>query len=147
MPTISQIAQLAKENREAINKILSESLELNEIDDVIGLNSDDLILVFDSSGQITGKSTIQNMFNLLNIRDNTIEIAGYLWDFYKNPTNSNPSIEVYDVIKNGYISGGILIQYAMYNNTLNNGDINNIGTLANNFKDGNYKNVRYTKLY
>lgn len=57
------------------------------------------------------------------------------------------TVEVNDVVTNGYFEDdNALIQYAIYKNTLGDNDINNFGTLANNYTDGNYSSVKPVKF-
>ena len=146
MATLSEVNRIAKENREAINTIISNSKTINQVVNATGITTDDYILIYDNAGNLTGKGTIQQVFDLLNLRDNSILIASTTFNFYKKPGNTLNTMQLGDIIKDGYVNGNVMIHYARYTNKLATGDVNNIGTLAGNYKDGNYENVRYTKL-
>ena len=66
----------------------------------------------------------------------------------KNSGNTNfATNKLNGVVVDGlFQSGNVLIHYRIYNNTLSDNDINNFGTLANNYTDGNYSSVKFTEL-
>jgi len=74
-----------------------------------------------------------------------IIVNNNLFRLIKNPVNNNPvnkkTVELNDFIDNGYYDDSVLIIRAKYNT----GDINDFGTLANNFTDGSYTQVKYVE--
>lgn len=150
MATVREALDIAISNRKAINAMTNGAKKINQVDDVQTLTNDDLILVFDNQGNITGKTTVQNLISLFGIVTQFIEVNGVQFRLLKKEGNNIINgIELNDVISSGYIQDGsteVLFIRGKYVNTLNDGDVLNIGTLANKFTDGNYANVRYAKL-
>lgn len=150
MATVKEALDIAISNRKAINSILNNSKNINQVDDVQTLTKDDLILVFDNQGNVTGKTNLQGLMNLFGIVTRFIEIDEVEFRLLKKEGNSiMDAVELNDVISSGYIQDGsteVLFIRGKYVNTLNDGNVSNLGTLANNFTDGNYANVRYVKL-
>lgn len=64
--------------------------------------------------------------------------------------SNSDALQIDDVVTNGFFpsegANGVLIQYAIYKNTIGDNDVNNFGTLAGNFNDGNYSNVKPVKF-
>lgn len=64
----------------------------------------------------------------------SITINGTVFFWAKKPDNNTSTLAIGEVISHGRISNAVHINYAIYNG----GDINNFGTVQNDFTDGNY---------
>lgn len=88
------------------------------------------------------------IFSFIVKASNFQVLNGAEFRVHKLTGNSNfNTVELNDVVTNGYFQDdNALIQYAVYKNTLGDNDINNFGTLANNYNDGNYSMVKPVKF-
>ena len=88
---------------------------------------------------------IGNKLKILLLEYNTrrIVVAGTVFNWSKKPSNTTNTLAVGEVITNGRISETIHIYSAIYTNALADADIDNFGTEANNFTDGNYIQVQF----
>lgn len=146
MATLQELNRIVNENRAIINRINSEAKTINQVDNIANLTTDDYVLIFDNQGNLTGKGTIQQVLSLFTQQSLYVVVQNAEFRLLKKPGNTGPSIELGDVIRDGYISSSIIINQAIYTNALGDGDTNNIGTQANDFTDGNYAQVEISEL-
>lgn len=72
-----------------------------------------------------------------------IVVNGIVFNWAKKPSNNTNTLAANEVISNGRISDNIHIYSAVYKGT---GSIDSLGTEAQYFTDGSYKNVNYEKF-
>ena len=68
-----------------------------------------------------------------------ITLNGALFSWAKKASNSTTTLAIGEVVSNGRISETIHCSFAEYKG----GDINDFGTIGNDFEDGSFKNVEY----
>ena len=86
---------------------------------------------------------IDSKLSAAAIKSKEIIASTAVFSWHKKPSNLTDTLAVDEIITDGRISDTIHIYSAIYTNALADDDIDNFGTLANRFKDGNYKNVKY----
>lgn len=129
----------------------ASSKKINEFDEVTEFKTGMYVAVFDptkgDSGGVVKFPFIDKEQDLtpyqLKIQAEEIVASGGVFKWNKKPSNTTNTLAVGEVITNGRISETIHIYSAIYTNALADADIDNFGTEANNFTDGNYKQVQF----
>jgi len=144
MSTLTELTQKVLENRNSINEIINQSVSINDLSSLSSIQDNYTVGIYDTDGNLTTKATIaelKNVFGIANPVNSTrfIILSNGEFRMSKKPGNTAIGLEVGDIVTNGYISSDVFVTMAVYNNNLSDGDINNFGTIANDFNDGNYK--------
>lgn len=87
---------------------------------------------------------LTNTYPIVNEISNIIIGSGN-FRLIKRPGNTNPHLEVNDLISEGFLSNTIFIKKAQYTNALGDGDVTNFGNEENDYEDGNYAKVETIK--